>query len=193
VDAPDTDDLLLASYGDGQTAVARQRLLVLRDLIALGQVGVEITLAGENAGASDIAIEGQGDAQGKLDGIAVDDGQYAGHSGADRADSTIGMAVGGIDHRAIAKHLRGRLEDGMHLKTDDGFIHRGHVCILMRKQQSGGKRRSERLEGKIFQPERLGNGRVCDTALMGVHAQGQGMILFDGIAQTVGSQLERIG
>ena len=47
VDARDADALVRAVHHDIDAAVLGQRLIVLRDLVALGQVGIEVVLARE--------------------------------------------------------------------------------------------------------------------------------------------------
>ena len=48
VDARDPDALVDAADLDVDIAVLGQRLIVLRDLVALGQIRIEVVLAGEN-------------------------------------------------------------------------------------------------------------------------------------------------
>ncbi len=94
-------------------AIACQRLLVLGDLVTLGQVGVKVILAGKDAGGVDLAAQRQRYAQAVLDGALVDDRQHPRHTGADRADGDIGLRHGGIDHAAGAKHLRAGIQLGV--------------------------------------------------------------------------------
>ncbi len=126
VDAADAHQALALRGEDGEAAVPRQGLLVLRDLVALGQVGIEVVLAGEDAGGVDLAAQRQGDAQAVLDGALVDDGQDAGHAGADRADGDVGLRHGGIDDAAGAEHLRAGIQLGVDFQSDDGFVFHGH-------------------------------------------------------------------
>ena len=55
VNADDPDGVLSAVIFIDQLAIGCQRLLVLRDLIALGQIGIEVVLARENRAALDRA------------------------------------------------------------------------------------------------------------------------------------------
>ena len=65
-------------------AVGGQGMLVLRDLIALGQVGIEVVLAGEDRARLHGAAQGQGRAHAQLDGTAVQHRQRPGQSEAHR-------------------------------------------------------------------------------------------------------------
>ena len=97
--------------------VVGDRLVVLADLVVLRHVRVEVLLAGEAAPLGDLAAQGQADADGRLDGLAVDDRQGAGQAEADRADVGVGLAaeLGG----AAAPHLRGGAEFDVHLQAED--------------------------------------------------------------------------
>ena len=112
--------------GDVQPSVDSERLLVLGDLIALGQVGVEVVLAGEDAGGLDAAVQRQRRPHGVGDGDLVDDRQGAGEPEADFAHRGVGCGFGGSDDGAAAEHLGAGLELGVDLQPDDGFVC-GHV------------------------------------------------------------------
>ena len=128
VDPPEPDeagavlalDLDAAGQGNGLA-----RPVVLRDLVALGQVRVEVVLAGEGAGFGHVAVHGQGHADRVLDGAAVQDGQDAGHAEADGADAGVWLAAEG--HRASTEDLRVGQKLGVHFQPDHGFKFNG--CI----------------------------------------------------------------
>ena len=82
-----------AAGGDLYVAAGGQRPLVLRDLVALGQVRVEVVLAREDRGLADGAVRGQGGAQGQAHGLAAQHGQRAGQPQADRADVGVGVVA----------------------------------------------------------------------------------------------------
>ena len=65
-------------------AARRERTVVLRDLVALGQVGIEVVLPREDRLGMDPAAQRQGGARGELDGAAVQDRQRAGKAETDR-------------------------------------------------------------------------------------------------------------
>ena len=59
VEAGDADAFCAVAVGIVDVAVLGERLVVLRDLVALGQVGVEVVFAGEDGAFADLAVEGQ--------------------------------------------------------------------------------------------------------------------------------------
>ncbi len=79
--------------GTSMAAVLGDGLVELRDLVALGGVGVEVVFAGEDAGLADLAVDGAGGEDGELDGAAVEDGQGAGEAEAGGADVGVGLAA----------------------------------------------------------------------------------------------------
>ena len=109
------------SYAGG-IRVTPEGQFILRDLIALGQIGVKVVLASEDAGVVDLALQGECHAQCKLNGALVDDRQHARHTRANRADCHIWLGSGGIDHRASAKHLGARRHLSVNFESNDGFV-----------------------------------------------------------------------
>jgi hypothetical protein len=67
-----------------------KRFIVLRDLVALGQVGVEIILAREDRALVDAAVQCHGREHGKLHRLSVQNRQSAEQAEADRANIGIG-------------------------------------------------------------------------------------------------------
>ncbi len=110
---------IVEGYGKG--AAAGQRGLVLGNLKALGQIGIEVVLAGEQAVLGNGGAQGQGDAQGQIDGVLIDDGQRTGHAHAHLAHGAVGLGLRRIDRRAGAKHLGARQQLDVDLKADNGF------------------------------------------------------------------------
>ena len=94
-------------------------LLVLRDLIALRQVGIEVVLAVEHGRQVDLGLEAQARADRLLDAELVDHRQHAGHGRIDQGDMAVGLAaeLGGGAREQLG--LGGDL--GMHLQADDDF------------------------------------------------------------------------
>ena len=78
VDAADADALLPRAGLDVDVTVDVQRQVVLRDLVALGQVGVHVVLAVEFRGLGHLAVEREPDGDAELDGATVGDGERAG-------------------------------------------------------------------------------------------------------------------
>ena len=72
--------------------VGGERLVVLADLVRLGQVGIEVVLAVEDVARLHGAVERQRDARGVLDGALVDHGQRAGVREAHRAGVRLGSS-----------------------------------------------------------------------------------------------------
>src|SRR5207302_11515380 len=101
-------------------AVAAHREVVLADLVALGEVGVEVVLAVELGELLDLAVERHGRGQEQLDRPAVDDRQAARQPEADGA----GVGVRGLAEvvgAAAAEHLGPRRQLDMDLHPDHGF------------------------------------------------------------------------
>ena len=61
-----------------EQAVLGDGLVELGDLVALGVVGVEVVLAGEDAGLADLAVDGFGGEHGELDRLALSTGSAPG-------------------------------------------------------------------------------------------------------------------
>ena len=86
--------------GDGDGPVLGDGLVELRDLVALGGVGVEVVFAGEDAGFADLAADGAGGENGELDGTAVEDGKGAGEAEAGGADVGVGLSAVAVEAAA---------------------------------------------------------------------------------------------
>src|SRR6201746_1596312 len=98
-------------------ALADDRVLVLADLIALRQIGVEVVLAVEDAGQVDLRLQAEAGAHRLLDAFGVDDRQHAGHAGVDEADLAVGLGAergrGAGEQFGFGEYL------GMDLHADD--------------------------------------------------------------------------
>ena len=100
---------------------------VLRDLIALRQVGIEVVLAREDRGGLDAAAECQRGGDGVVDGLAVEDRQRAGLTRAHGAHLRIGR---GAERRAAAAEDLGlRAQLRVNLEPDDGLVRHGITQI----------------------------------------------------------------
>ena len=101
-------------------AVLCDGLVELRDLVALGQVGIEVVLAREDGALAHLAVDGQGGQRGVLDGLGVEHRQRAGQAQADRADIRVGGRAEVVG--ATAKGLgRGEQLD-VDFETNDGLV-----------------------------------------------------------------------
>ena len=78
---------------DIDLALAHDGVLVLADLIALGQVGVEIVLAVEQRTQVDLGLEAQPGAHRLLDAFFVDHWQHAGETGIDERYLAVGLGA----------------------------------------------------------------------------------------------------
>ena len=72
-------------------ALADDRLLVLRDLIALGQIRIEIILPVEDGARVDFSLEAEARANGLGHALFVDDWQHAGHCRIDQRYVAVGF------------------------------------------------------------------------------------------------------
>ena len=76
---------------------------LLGDLVAFGQIRVEVVLAGPHGQGVDAAAAGQAHLDGVFHGFDVGHGQGAGHAQAHGTDQGIGL--GAEFHLASAEHL----------------------------------------------------------------------------------------
>ncbi len=104
---------------DDHLALADDRVLVLRDLIALRQVGIEVVLAVEHRALVDLRLEPQAGAHRLLHAFLVDDGQHSRHGRVDQRDVRIGIAAefgrGAGEKFRLGRDLR------VNLHADDDF------------------------------------------------------------------------
>ena len=111
-----------------QVPADAQRQVVLRDLVGLGQIGIEVVLAVEDGALRDPAVERQSDARGVLHRLLVGHRQHARVPQADRADLRVGrLAEGDL---TAAEHLGAGVQLHVDLEADDRFpaaLHRAAV------------------------------------------------------------------
>ena len=112
--------LLLVAQVERHLAALHHRDLVLADLVALGQVGVEVVLAREDAPGRDGAAQGQAQLDGAGHGLAVHHGQGAGQGQVHGAGLGVGLGAKG-GGRAAENFALG-CELGVCLKADDDFV-----------------------------------------------------------------------
>ena len=107
---------------DLDRALEGDRLVVLRDLVVLREVGVEVVLPGEAARRGDRAAEREPERDRRAHRIAVDDGkrtrQAEAHGGHERV--RLGAVEGGVRRvRRRREHLRRGVQLDVHLEPDD--------------------------------------------------------------------------
>src|SRR5690606_1438141 len=78
---------------DDDRALADDRLLVLRDLVALWQIRIEIVFAVEDRLQVDLRLKAEAGANSLAHALFVDDRQHAGHGGVDEADVRIRLST----------------------------------------------------------------------------------------------------
>ena len=100
-------------------ALADNGILELADLVALGQVGIEIVLPVEPAGQIDLRPQAQPGADGLLDAESVQDRQHARHGCVHQADLRIGACPKADGCAGEELGLGGHL--GVDLKSQDDF------------------------------------------------------------------------
>ena len=116
----DDADLELAVGGrQRHLPVHAEGLVVLGDLVALRQVGIEVVLAVEDRALGDLAAEAEAEQHRHLDRALVRHGQRSRVRQAHRARAgVLGRAVLEL---AAAEHLRPRLQVDVDLEADDRF------------------------------------------------------------------------
>ena len=107
-----------------EATVTAEWQIVLRNLIALGQIGVEVVLAIELRELGDLAVQRECGTDGRLDRPPVDHWQGPRQPEADGARVRVGRRYE-IVGRAPAEHLALRQHLGMDLEPHDDFVARG--------------------------------------------------------------------
>ena len=96
------------------------RLVVLRNLVALGQIGIKVVFAREDRPLAHFAIERQCGKCGEFHGLRVEHRQRSRQAQADRTDICVGAGAKAVG--ASAKRLARGEKLHMHFKPDDGFV-----------------------------------------------------------------------
>src|SRR6478752_4795291 len=112
----DPDFSLAVLRGKGEPAGAAEGRLVLADLVALREVGIEVVLAGEDGPLGDLAVEREAEQDRHLDSARVRDGQRTGMREAD--GTRVRVLRRAVLELAAAEHLRACLEVRVHLEPD---------------------------------------------------------------------------
>ena len=112
-------DALRRRHIDDHFALADDRMLELRNLIALRQVGIEIILAIENRPMVDLRLQAQSGAHRLADAFLIDHRQHTRHGRIDERNMIVRRAAifrrGAGKELGVARHLR------MDFHTDDDF------------------------------------------------------------------------
>ncbi len=119
VDAREPHALGVAVHRDLDRAAGADRQLVLADLIALGEIGIEVVLARPPAALGDAAAGGEAGTHRELDDPPIQHRQHAGHAEADGAGVMVGRRA--ELRRAAAEDLRFGQQLGVDLEADDGL------------------------------------------------------------------------
>ena len=104
---------------DLDRALAHDRVLVLRDLVALRQVGIEVVLAVEHRAQVDLRVEPEAGAHRLLDAALVDHRQHAGHGGVDQRH--LGVGIGAERGRRAGEELGVGDDLGMDFQPEHDF------------------------------------------------------------------------
>ena len=93
VDAGQADELVAKGRWQGDAPAERERLLILRDLIALGQVGIEVILPGKDRELIDVKPEGERGTGTKLNHATIQNWQRTREPEADRTGVFVGLVT----------------------------------------------------------------------------------------------------
>ena len=133
-----------------QPTIRRQRLVELRDLVSLRQVGIEVVLAREDRRRLHGAAERQRRSDRQLDGVIVEHRQRAGKRETDRTGVRVRRRA--EIRRAATEDLRRRLEMDVHLEPDDHLV---SVVPALRSRRSSVRLRAERALERVRRDEHL--------------------------------------
>ncbi len=173
------DPHALRVMGERQQSALGKRTVVLADLVALRQVGVEVVLAREDRGGMDLAAQRRGERDGQVDGMAVDHRQGARVSQAHRADQ--GVRLGPEPVGAPAEHLALRQQLDMDLQPDDRLIvrHLAAKSISARRRRRGRGRGSGAPDEGVVSAGPLPISPVTVEVFVAAGAEGNGLDLVD--------------
>ena len=120
----DANALFGATDFNFQPAVGSERQFVLRDLIALGEVRVEVVFPGKTRAFLNRTIQGERGAHGHFHGALVQHGESSRQTKAHRAD--VGIRRVAKAGGAAAEDFRLGQELDVDFQTDDGLVFREH-------------------------------------------------------------------
>ncbi len=117
--ARELDVFFLLANADSQSATGNDRNFKLADLVALGQVGVEVILARKNRAWRNLPANGQAKFDGADHGFTVEHRQHTGQGNIDGARLRIRRRAKG--DAAAGKDFRLRFKLGVRFQSDDDF------------------------------------------------------------------------
>jgi hypothetical protein len=120
VDARNADAFLHAVDFNVDPAMLGYRLIVLRNLVALGKIRVEIILTGEDGSRIHAAIQGQAGLNRQFDGLPAQHGKGSRQPQTDRADVGIGRSA--ETGRAATEDLGVGGELDVNFQADDRLV-----------------------------------------------------------------------
>ena len=116
----DTDAAGFAVFQiDVDVAVGHNRMIGLRNLVSVGQVGVIVVFARENRHFVDRRVNAQTRADRLFDTFVVDDGEHAGEARVDETDLRVGFSA--ERRRRAGKQFRFGNDFAVHFQSDDDF------------------------------------------------------------------------
>ena len=118
--ARDADALLCTAVVDFDPATGGEGQLVLGDLVAFGQIGIEIIFAGKTRMSVDGAVQRKRGAHGQFDGALVQNRQRARQAEADGTDISV-WRIAEVSG-AAAENLGVRQKLDVDFQTDDGLV-----------------------------------------------------------------------
>ncbi|CAB4870234.1 unannotated protein [freshwater metagenome] len=111
----------------------RNRFVELRDLVILGEVGVEIVLPGEPAGLGDLTPEGKPERNRVPNSVLVDDRQASGESEANRGHRRVRVGTENVgrtrEHLGLCRQFDVNLESDDRLEFFQCLVEI-HQCVL---------------------------------------------------------------
>ncbi len=103
-----------------QPAARDERLLVLRDLVALRQIRVEVVLAREDRARVHLAVRRESRADAELDGAAVQHRQHARQTEIERVRVVVGRIA--VAHRRRREEFRRGAHVHVHFESDHDLV-----------------------------------------------------------------------
>ncbi len=111
--------LVAFAHLDGDFTALYDRQFELADLVALGQIGVEVILARKHRARCYLCANGQTEADGAFDSPFVEHGQHAGQGDIHRAG--LHVRLGAKRSAGTREDFRGGIELDVGFQTDDDF------------------------------------------------------------------------
>ena len=138
-----------SAVGHVDPAVLGNGLVELRDLVALGQVGIEVVFARKDGALAHLAVEGERGERGKLDSLGIEHRQRARQPQAHRADVGVGRRAKMIG--ATAEGLGSGEQLHVDFESDDGLVLGQDFGRKCERRAYGILARQDFLSGRSFQ------------------------------------------